>query len=172
MRSQRAHGFGWSTWRSETDCEQAPSWQISTPDSKWSLQTSSRIIERRTQMQRHRSFGQSWPSRVERGLMPRYRAAVNSAVFARSPRALAGTRTHLKTTGTCPKCGSREVIRIPGSVSGHGAGNNIPVGVTIFSSVRVTRFLCSRCGYSEEWIESPADIEKLRNRYGGSGSAG
>ena len=50
----------------------------------------------------------------------------------------------------------------------YGAGNIIPVGMMIFSSVKVTRFLCSRCGYSEEWIESPADIEKIRKKYGGS----
>jgi hypothetical protein len=49
----------------------------------------------------------------------------------------------------------------------YGAGNNIPAGQTIFSSVKVTRFLCSGCGYSEEWVESPADIERLRKKYGG-----
>ena len=74
----------------------------------------------------------------------------------------------MKTTGAYPKCGSRELIRIPGMIGGYGAGNNIPVGRTIFSSVKVTRFLCSQCGYSEEWIESPSDLEKLRKKYGGS----
>ena len=74
----------------------------------------------------------------------------------------------MKATGICPKCGSREVLRIPGAIGGYGAGNNIPVGRTIFSSVKVTRFLCSRCGYSEEWIESQADIDKLCKKYGGS----
>lgn len=73
----------------------------------------------------------------------------------------------MKTTGTCPKCGSQELIRIPGMIGNSGAGNNIPVGWTIFSSVKVTRFLCSRCGFSEEWVESPDDIEKIRKRYGG-----
>jgi hypothetical protein len=63
------------------------------------------------------------------------------------------------------------VLRIPGRIGAYGAGNNIPVGRTIFSSVKVTRFLCSRCGYSEEWIESPADLEELRKKYGGSGDA-
>jgi len=54
-------------------------------------------------------------------------------------------------------------------IGGYGAGNNIPVGRTIFSSIKVTRFLCARCGYSEEWIESQADIDKLRKKYGGAG---
>jgi hypothetical protein len=60
------------------------------------------------------------------------------------------------------------VIRIPGSIGAYGSGNNIPTGRSIFSSVKVTRFLCARCGYSEEWVESPADIEKLRKKYGDS----
>jgi hypothetical protein len=78
----------------------------------------------------------------------------------------------VKTTATCPKCGSHELIRIPGSTRAFGTGNNIPAGMTIFSSVKVARFLCSHCGYSEEWVESPADIEKLRKKYGGSEGAG
>jgi len=63
------------------------------------------------------------------------------------------------------------VIRIPGSLAA-GASNSIPGGMTLFSAVKVTRFLCSRCGYSEEWVESPADIEKLREKYGGAEGAG
>jgi predicted nucleic-acid-binding Zn-ribbon protein len=78
----------------------------------------------------------------------------------------------VKTTGTCPKCASRELIRIPGSTGAYGTGNNIFTGKTIFSTVNVTRFLCSTCGYSEEWVESPEDIEKVRKKYGGFKGAG
>ena len=77
----------------------------------------------------------------------------------------------MKTTGTCPKCEARDVIRIPGSLAA-GTSNAIPVGKTLFSVVKVTRFLCSRCGYSEEWVESPADLETLRKRYDGPEDAG
>jgi hypothetical protein len=63
------------------------------------------------------------------------------------------------------------VIRIPGSAGAYG--NYISLGMTVLSGVvGVTRFLCSRCGYSEEWVESPADIEKLRKKYGDSKGAG
>ena len=30
---------------------------------------------------------------------------------------------------------------------------------------KVTRFLCGKCGFSEEWIDSLEDIEKLRMKY-------
>ena len=85
---------------------------------------------------------------------------------------LSSTRITVKKTGTCPKCESRDLIRIPGSTYAFGAGNNVPAGTTIYAHVPVARFLCSHCGYSEEWIESPADIEKLRKKYAGSGGAG
>jgi ribosomal protein S27AE len=68
----------------------------------------------------------------------------------------------MKNTGICPKCHSSKIIRIPGSVGGYGAGNNILAGHTIFSAVKVTRYLCASCGYTEEWIDDANDIEKLK----------
>jgi predicted nucleic-acid-binding Zn-ribbon protein len=63
----------------------------------------------------------------------------------------------MKTTGVCPKCGQSNIIRIEGQAKAYGAGNNIPVGMTIFTYVKVPRYLCLECGYSEEWI----DLEDL-----------
>jgi ribosomal protein S27AE len=72
----------------------------------------------------------------------------------------------MKTTGKCPKCTSGDILRIAGKVGAYGAGNNISIGRTIFSSVKVTRYLCGQCGYSEEWIDAAADLQKLREKYG------
>ena len=71
----------------------------------------------------------------------------------------------MKYTHLCPKCQSGDILRIEGESRAYGAGDNIRVGVTIFSAVKVTRFLCLNCGFSEEWIESGEDLEKLRNKY-------
>lgn len=71
----------------------------------------------------------------------------------------------MKNSHSCPKCGSQHLIRIPGRAGAYGTGNNIPYGISIFSYVPVTRFVCENCGYSEEWIESTTDIEKLRKKY-------
>jgi predicted nucleic-acid-binding Zn-ribbon protein len=71
----------------------------------------------------------------------------------------------MKTTGKCAKCASTEILKIPGKVGAYGSGNNIPAGRTIFSSVKVTRYLCGHCGYCEEWVESASDLQKLRERY-------
>ena len=66
----------------------------------------------------------------------------------------------MKHSRTCPKCGSTDIILVPGSSKAYGAGNNIQVGMTIFSAVLVDRYVCGYCGYSEEWIDQK-DIAKL-----------
>ena len=71
----------------------------------------------------------------------------------------------MKNTNTCPKCQSRDIVRIEGKAGAYGAGNNIPVGATIFSAIKVTRFLCCNCGFSEEWIEAREGLERLRKKF-------
>jgi predicted nucleic-acid-binding Zn-ribbon protein len=73
----------------------------------------------------------------------------------------------MKKTGQCVKCGSSDLIRIPGRLRSYGGGGNyIVAGTTMIAPiVPVTRFLCAQCGYSEEWVESASEIEKLREAY-------
>lgn len=72
----------------------------------------------------------------------------------------------MRNSKMCPKCRSTEIVRIPGRSGGYGAGNNIPVGATIFSAIKVTRYLCAACGFSEGWIDSSDDLAKLKEKYG------
>jgi hypothetical protein len=72
----------------------------------------------------------------------------------------------MKNSKACPKCRSTEVIRVPGEIGGYGAGNNIRVGMTFFSAVKVTRYLCGTCGFSEEWVDSSEEIAKVRKKFG------
>ena len=71
----------------------------------------------------------------------------------------------MRTTKICPKCQSNRILRIEGNAGPYGTGNNIPVGMTIFSYVKVARYVCLRCGYSEEWIDGK-DLGKLEAKYG------
>jgi ribosomal protein S27AE len=71
----------------------------------------------------------------------------------------------MRNSKNCPKCKSADIVRIPGVVGGYGAGNNIFVGRTIFSAIKVTRYLCGSCGFSEEWIDSADDIAKIKKKY-------
>ena len=69
----------------------------------------------------------------------------------------------MKKNNTCTKCSCTDIIRIPGQVTANGAGNN--VRINLFSYVYVSRYLCSDCGFSEEWIDNAADIQKLKKKY-------
>jgi len=71
----------------------------------------------------------------------------------------------MRTSKACPKCQSTDIVRIPGDVGGYGAGNNVMVGRTIISAVKVTRYLCASCGFIEEWVDSPDDLAKLKKKY-------
>ena len=71
----------------------------------------------------------------------------------------------MKNTNKCPKCGSSDIIKVPGHVGAYGSGNNIMVGMTIKSAVPVDRYLCANCGYSEEWVDID-NIEKIEKKFG------
>ena len=71
----------------------------------------------------------------------------------------------MKNTGVCPKCRGNDIVRIEGNLGAYGSGNNIPIGFTVMSAVKVTRFLCANCGFSEEWIDSGNDLEKIKNKF-------
>lgn len=70
----------------------------------------------------------------------------------------------MRNTHRCPKCGETRLIYIPGKAGAYGTGNSIMTGMTIFSAVLVNRYVCCRCGYSEEWID-PSDLAQLKKKY-------
>jgi predicted nucleic-acid-binding Zn-ribbon protein len=69
----------------------------------------------------------------------------------------------MKNTGSCPKCRSSDVARVPAE-PGEGHAPAGPLGV--LTGVAMTRFVCCRCGYSEEWVEAGDDLAAVKKRYG------
>ena len=67
----------------------------------------------------------------------------------------------MKNSEKCIKCGSNDIVRIDGYAGPYGVGNNIMVGKSIFSAVNVNRYICCKCGYSEEWIDKE-DLDKVK----------
>lgn len=53
---------------------------------------------------------------------------------------------------------------MPGYAGAYGSGNNIMVGMTIKPAVPVDRYICTRCGFSEEWIDLDY-MDKLKKEY-------
>ena len=70
----------------------------------------------------------------------------------------------MKNSRRCPKCNSHDILVVPGKAGAYGSGNNIQMGMTIFSAVLVDRYVCCKCGYSEEWINQ-YDIESLKAKF-------
>ena len=68
----------------------------------------------------------------------------------------------MKNLRYCPKCQSTNIVRIDGNVGSYGEGNNVMIGATIFSAIKVNRYICCHCGFTEEWIDRE-DIEKVAN---------
>ena len=67
----------------------------------------------------------------------------------------------MNRTRICPKCGSNEIYVVDGYVGPYGSGNNVMIGSTVFSAVKVNRYICWTCGYTEEWINRE-DLPKVR----------
>lgn len=68
----------------------------------------------------------------------------------------------MKRTNLCPKCNSSDIVRIEGYAGAYGSGNNVALGMSVFSCVPVHRYVCCRCGFTEEWIDT-GDLPKVKN---------
>ena len=65
----------------------------------------------------------------------------------------------MKNSSTCPKCGSRELLRVKDT--GGNAGVSLILG--FLSTAPVTRYACVSCGYVESWVEEKY-LDKLKDR--------
>ena len=69
----------------------------------------------------------------------------------------------MKNTKKCPKCGCDNLLKIEIPLIRYHE-NFIPIRFGGFDSVAVIRYVCTGCGYSEEWIDKD-DIPRLREKY-------
>lgn len=72
----------------------------------------------------------------------------------------------MKNTHKCPKCGSSEIIRVPDNPYRHASGNNIyTTKMTLIGKIPVIRYVCSSCGYVENWVEGRGELDELRRSF-------
>ena len=70
----------------------------------------------------------------------------------------------MKNANPCPKCNAHEMSRIPG---GFGrVGRSVQYGPTAFTSIRISRYVCVKCGYTEEWIDDENELKKVTRNFG------
>ena len=62
----------------------------------------------------------------------------------------------MKTTGRCPKCECEVIKKISGE-------NQSKIGVPsgMLSWVPVTRYICTECGFIEEYVEGDGALRKI-----------
>ena len=73
----------------------------------------------------------------------------------------------MKQTLCCPKCGAREIVRVPDHPGRHASGNNIDTTAwTLLWKIPVIRYVCCGCGYVENWVESPEELAEIRRVFG------
>lgn len=54
----------------------------------------------------------------------------------------------MKNSHTCPKCGSRDIVRIPDHPSRYASGSNIyTTRYTLLGKVPVIRYVCCVCSF-------------------------
>jgi predicted nucleic-acid-binding Zn-ribbon protein len=70
----------------------------------------------------------------------------------------------MKNSGICAKCEHNDVLRIEQPVTVEGSGA-IQVGITTFSAVKVIRYVCTKCGFVESWVDDQEGIDKLIKKY-------
>ena len=66
----------------------------------------------------------------------------------------------MKQTLCCPKCGSREIVRVPDHPGRHART------WTLLGKIPVIRYVCCGCGYVENWVESPEELAEIRRVFG------
>jgi predicted RNA-binding Zn-ribbon protein involved in translation (DUF1610 family) len=79
---------------------------------------------------------------------------------------IVGGKGAMRNSNQCPKCRAVDILRIPGQVRGYAAFTGIPIGRILQKRIAVTRYFCASCGYSEEWVDSAADIAVIKAYYG------
>ncbi len=59
----------------------------------------------------------------------------------------------------CGKCGSGDPLRVPATPGEH---SHIVTGDRVLHTVAVEKYVCTDCGYVEQWVNSKADLAQLK----------
>lgn len=62
----------------------------------------------------------------------------------------------MKRTHTCPKCGGTQLVHVPASQWLFARGGNAYLGLHRGERVLISKYICTSCGYVENWGRAPA----------------
>lgn len=70
----------------------------------------------------------------------------------------------MKNTRQCPKCGSADIVVESKQTSKMSYNNYVTVKENWAKFIMMSRYICLTCGYTEEWIDKPEDLEKIEKK--------
>ena len=68
----------------------------------------------------------------------------------------------MKFSNCCPKCHGSEIAEIKGGTFKGNVYNTISL---TFRVIYLTRYVCTQCGYSENYVDNEDDLASIRKRY-------
>lgn len=72
----------------------------------------------------------------------------------------------MKNTHVCPKCGSRNIVRVPDNAHRYLA-NSICITKTVtVERIPVARYVCCGCGHVENWVETQRELDTIKHAFG------
>ena len=72
----------------------------------------------------------------------------------------------MRNTKCCPKCGSREIIRVPDNAHRYLANSICVTKLAFVKRVPVARYVCHACGYVEDWVENQRERDIIQKAFG------
>ncbi len=69
----------------------------------------------------------------------------------------------MKYTHTCPKCSSKTISKIEGGAFKGNMYNTLSYGIT---TIYLTRYVCTSCGFTENYIDDKKDLVKIEKKFG------
>jgi ssDNA-binding Zn-finger/Zn-ribbon topoisomerase 1 len=70
----------------------------------------------------------------------------------------------MKLTHQCPKCQSADIVKEDKKNNAFYT-NYVFVKKNWASYINLTRYICLHCGYTEEWVDDPSDLDKIEKKY-------
>ncbi|MBK7808308.1 MAG: hypothetical protein IPJ51_18740 [Saprospiraceae bacterium] len=67
----------------------------------------------------------------------------------------------MKFNYCCPKCQNSEIAIIEGGAFKGNIYNTLSFGL---STVYLTRYVCTNCGYTENYVDDPKDLQKIKEK--------
>lgn len=72
----------------------------------------------------------------------------------------------MKNTNCCPKCGSREIVRVPDNAHRYLANSICITRLVSVKRIPVARYVCHSCGYVEDWVEARRERDEIARAWG------